>query len=398
MEDQDSKSLTGKVVDWVAAAVDAHDGWAVKRGVYRRGITPDLDPMISWLDRAYRSTGTIPSLEATKDRWTRIPWPKNILAESFALIELEQAYRRHDLILHSRELDRILSDGTTNEAYQFAQSFASTSIKGSTAHGIELTDPSLYVDVDTDVVEVPSWGESMSQRPIHRSDFVLIAARTGVGKSWLLLMAAKDAIQQGWNTVFYSLEMPATDLAKRLKMLLQVDDAPAWVKQQKGRLHVIDQTDTRHGYTAQDLVKRVDQGSRTIIIVDYGELMRPDTGGRTTDGWNKSAEVSQSLQNVAKYVEVPLLAAVQDNRQAVGIKPGVETLSGSDYWGRDADTVLRFRDETGEPPGSGPTRVLDVVKSRHTGGRVPTFFSFEPGATGIRIIDRHEYVAIHARE
>ena len=400
MEDKYGKSLIEVTMDWLSAVLDSKEGWAVKRGVYRRGLTPAIDPLISWIDRHYKSTGEQPSLLVTSSRWGDLPWPKSVLAEPFAYLELEAAYRRWDLIQYASQLDHMIANRPVNETYEFARSFSMTANKGSTAQGIELTDPSLYMDVVADVIEVPSWGPAMAERSIHRSDFVLVAARTNVGKSWMLLMAAIDAVQQGWDVVFYSLEMEPEDQAKRLQQVLQVKDAPAWLKKQSGRLHVISQSENQNGFTATDLVRRVEQGSRTLVIIDYGELLRPESGGRATENWNKSAEISQALQNVAKYIKVPVIAAVQDNRGAVGqgSKAGVETLSGSDYWGRHADTALRLRDETGEPPGSGPTRILELVKTRHSGGRTPTFFHFKPEGGGIQIVDRVQYVAIHAKE
>jgi DnaB helicase-like protein len=399
--DQQGKTLATTTADWIAAVVSSKDGWPTKRGLYRARVIPELDPVMSWIDRSYRQSSKLPPYSTTKQRFPTVPWPKDVLPEAFAILELEQAYRRYDVIQHVRELERLLTEGTTNEAYQLAQTFSAQAITGDTAFGIQLTDPALYEQQEEDSIPLPSWGDAMAERPVCRGDFVLLAARTGVGKSWLLLMAALDAIQVGWDVVFYSLEMSSDEQAKRLRMLLKMGSAKQtteWLADQLGRMYVIDQGAHRRGFTPGDLVKRVDKGSNTLIIVDYGELIRPESGGRTTEGWNKSAEVSQALQNVAKHVEVPVMAAVQDNRAAVGTRPGVETLSGSDYWGRDADTVLRLRDETGEPPGVGPTRILEVVKSRHTGNRTPTFYEFAPNKTGVTVIDRVQYASIHARE
>jgi hypothetical protein len=394
------KTLNTITTDWFAAVLfDEGAGWLLHRAVYRKGVAKEFDPLFNWINRCYESTGETPSYSTTTDRWPKFEWPRQPLPVEFATLELGEAYRRWELVSYAVELDRLLRDGTPNEAWEHAKSFTSQAVKGSTARGIELNDPMLYIDTVNDGIEVPSMGAAMSGRKIHRSDFILIAARTNVGKSWLLLMMAMDAIKQGWDVVFYSLEMAASDQAKRVKALLGGKDPIAWIKKQPGHLYVVDQRESGHGYTPSDLVKRVDQGSRTMIVVDYGELLRPDTGGRSTEGWNKSAEVSQALQNVAKYVEVPVVAAVQDNRQAVGVtRPGVETLSGSDYWGRDADLVLRLRDESGEPPGSGPTRVLDVVKSRHSGNREPSYFDFRLEHGGIRLIDRMEYAVLNSKE
>lgn len=400
MADRKNKTLTTITTDWIAAVVASRTGWEVKRTTYRQGVTPELDALVSWIDRSYQTSQKLPTYASTKRYWPNMPWPADVLAEEFATNELVNAYHRNDVIQHVREMDRLLEEGTTREAYALAQSFSSKVVKGDTPRGIQLLDVSLYEEKESDGVPLPSWGDAMGERALGRSNFMLLAARTGVGKSWLLLMAAMDAIQAGWDVVFYSLEMSAEEQAKRLQMLLQRTPKAVtkWLASQPGELYVVDQSSHRFGFTPTDLVKRVDNGSNTLIIVDYGELIRPDSGGRTTENWNKSAEVSQALQNVAKNVRVPVLAAVQDNRNAVGAKSGVETLSGSDYWGRDADTVLRLRDETGEPQGVGPTRCLEVVKSRHTGSRTPTYYEFDPKNVGVRIIDRVQYASIHARE
>lgn len=399
MPDDRSKPMHVVAIQWIAAVVASQEGWAVKKGAYRRGITVELDPLVAWLNRCHESSGQLPTYTTTIESWPKLPWPADPVPETFASMELEQAYKRWDVVQHLHSLDLLLKEGTTNEAYDAAARFGTMSGRSSTPRGVELVDPDLYVDEEVDTIDLPSWGSVLKEAPVHRDDYMLLAARTNVGKSWFLQMAALDAIQQGWEVVMYSLEMDSRKIAKRSRALLPgVRDVPAWIRSQPGRLYVIDQASQRAGYTATDLVNRVDQGSRSFIIVDYGELMRPETGGRATEGWNKSAEVSQALQNVAKYVKVPVLVAVQDNRSAVGQKTGVETLSGSDYWGRDADTVMRLRDETGDPSGSGRTRVLEMVKTRHTGYKQPSFFRFDPEGRGIEEIDRVQYAADNAKE
>lgn len=364
------------------------------------GVTPEVDALVSWVDRAYLASGEIPSYGTMKQRWPSMPWPEKVLPEQFATIELEQSYKRYDVIQFERELNRLVTEGTTNEAFDYAGSFNAMSSASDTPFGVELIDAGMFEKKDVDGLCIPSWGDCMRDRPIHRSDFVLVAARTGVGKSWMLLLAAMDAIQNGWDVVLYSLEMSYEEQAYRMRTLLQTDASGTakWVTKQPGHLYIADQAASKRGYTSNDIMRRVDKGTNTLVVVDYGELIRPDTGGRTTESWNKSAEVSQSLQNVAKHVAVPVISAVQDNRAAVGTRPGVETLSGSDFWGRDADVVLRLRDETGEPAGNGPTRVLEVVKSRHYGAGMPTYFKFSPDQSGVRVIDRVEYASIHAKE
>ena len=399
MEAQNSKTLETVAIDWIASVLSSPDTvWSSVRDRYRKGVTPVVDALFSWVDRSWSSSGEVPSYETTQQRWSKMPWPAHVLPEAFSSLELEQAYRRYDLISHVRALDTALSEGTTNEAYKLAIGFVSRANFGTTPTGVDLLDPMLYVDTDIDKLTLNSWGDSAVERPLERSDLVLMAARTGVGKSWFLLLAVIDALSQGWDVVLYSLEMPASQVAKRMRVLLKVD-APKWLSEAPGTLHVIDQTmDTaRRGFSSLDIMRRVEQGSRTLIVIDYGELLRPESGGRAQQGHDKSGEISSALQSAAKYLHVPILCAVQDNRQAVGQRPGVETLSGSDQWGRDADLVVRIRDES-DAMTSGTTRILEWVKTRHTAAAWPTFIHFDPGGRGIVPIDRMEYTAINAKE
>lgn len=395
--DSSAKSLDAVVIDWIAAAVASGVGWSTKRDHYRVGVTPAIDPLFSWLDRAWRSSHELPTLAVTQQRWSRYPWPADVMPEAFALVNLEQTYRRWHLIAHHRELDRLLREGTTNEAYDLTQQFAAEQIRGSTPEGIELLDPVLFIDHDADVIELPSWGPAAQGHPLTRGDMALLTARTTVGKSWMLMLAALDALRVEWDVVYYSLEMSADAVAKRIRLILYTD-VPTWLRQQRGTLHVIDQRmGARRGFSALDIMRRVEQGSKTLVVVDYGELLRPESGGRSTESHNKSAEISQTVQNAAKYLEVPILAAVQDNRAAVlsGQRPGLENISGSDQWGRDADVVFRLRDDSGHPDGDGRTRVLQMIKSRHTGLGMLTFLQFDPGGAGINVIDNMRYAAIN---
>lgn len=397
MEDS-NKTLETVAIDWVASVVASQSGWAVKKEQYKKGITPTVDALVSWLDRAFNSSGELPSYETTVQRWSRMPWPKKVLPESFAVLELEQAYKRWELIEFKHSLDQALTHGTTNEAWRLTREFSARSMTGTTPFGVELDDPELYLDDESDQVLIGSWGPVMDGKPLRRGDIALLSARTGLGKSWMLLMAAADAISQGWDTVFYSLEMDRSQLAKRMRSYLKTN-VPAWLQAQPGRLHVIDTSMQKHGYTAGDLLKRVEQNSRVFVIVDYGELLRPDSGGRATENHNKSAEISQALQSAAKFLHVPVLAAAQENRTSTReTGSGVETLSGSDQWGRDADLVVKLRDELGTPANPSTTRILECTKTRHSGLRTPTFMLFDPEVRGIQVVDRQEYVAINARE
>lgn len=397
MERDAEHNLLGTALDWLTSVLLTREGWEHKRSAYRRGTVPELDPVIGFIDRFIAQERRMPTWSQVSSRFKDLPWPDTPVPEEFASGELAAFYHRYDAVVLHNQLGQLLRSNKVAEAYQLISEFEhEPSHRRKLGQG--LLDPELYVKDEKEVVALPSWGRVMNDVGIRRAEYALLAARTGVGKSWLLLMAAMDALEQGWDVLFFSLEMPRREVAQRMAMRLRTDTAIEWLESQEGFLSVVDQSDSARGNTAADIISSLERGTRTMIVIDYGELMRPDTGGRAVEGWNKSAEISQQLQNVAKHLEVPLLAAVQDNRAALASpESGVETFSGSDQWGRDADTALRVYDEFGAKPGLGPTRRLRLVKSRHSGARPDTYFRFDPeGPDGISVIDRVEYATWNA--
>jgi replicative DNA helicase len=197
---------------------------------------------------------------------------------------------------------------------------------------------------------------------LQKSDLVILAARPSVGKTSLALDIAR---QVGVNAKvpvgFFSLEMSKEQLVDR--MICAQADVDLW-KLRTGRLSDRDDDFPRIGKALGELSEApifIDDSAtlnimqlRTkarrlktehglgLIMVDYLQLME----GRSTKSDNRVQEVSEisrGLKQIAKELNIPVLALAQLSRAVEAIKPSVPRLShlrDSGSIEQDADVVM----------------------------------------------------------
>lgn len=172
------------------------------------------------------------------------------------------------------------------------------------------------------------------------SDLVIVAARPAMGKtSFALTTIKKIAVIQKIPTAFFSLEMSAVQLTKRL--ISDVASVPGqtilhgqlscdeWDRLDKSLTPLIDAPlyiDDTPGLTigefrakAKRLVK--EKGVK-IIFVDYLQMMHYGAKNFSTRQ-EEVSNICESLKNIAKELNVPIIALAQLNR-------GVENREGLD--------------------------------------------------------------------
>ncbi len=198
-----------------------------------------------------------------------------------------------------------------------------------------------------------------------KGDLVIIAARPAMGKTALVLNMALKAIERGEGVAFFSLEMPAEQLM--LRMLSAKTSIPLQ------SLRVGDLTDEQWEQLAQavdDISRRklfVDDGGYATIhhvrsklrklktqhpeismaIIDYLQLMSSD-GGR--EGRQQEiSEISRGLKQLARELQIPIIALSQLNRSLESRenkRPLLSDLRESGAIEQDADIILFvYRDD-----------------------------------------------------
>lgn len=228
----------------------------------------------------------------------------------------------------------------------------------------------------------------------QKSDLVIIAARPSVGKTaFVLTMARNMAVDYNVPVAIFSLEMPATQLVKRLmvsetglgsdkikgaKKLTQDDwaqlnqslnklsQAPLW----------IDDTPSLSIFEFRSKARRlVEKNGVKLVIVDYLQLMAgpPELRGMREQ---EVAAISRSLKSIAKELKVPVIALSQLSRavetRGGNKRPQLSDLRESGAIEQDADIVMFIHrpEFFGVPEETSFPGETEVIIAKHRNGAV----------------------------
>lgn len=204
--------------------------------------------------------------------------------------------------------------------------------------------------------------------PMRPKQLIIGAGRPGMGKTALALSYALGAAEAGHGVLYVSLEMSDTELAARMVADLCFHDGKGVPYNfiRDGDLHQSQAMEVRKAQSkAHNLpLQVVDAGSLTIgrlnmlirrharrmeahgyklelVIVDYLQLLSPDTKGRST--YEAVSEVSRGLKAMAKDNGVAIFALAQLSRSVENRedkRPMLSDLRDSGQIEQDADAVL----------------------------------------------------------
>lgn len=194
------------------------------------------------------------------------------------------------------------------------------------------------------------------------SDFIVIAARPGMGKTaFVLSMARNIAVEYKRPIAMFSLEMSSIQLVTRLissetqlsseKLRKGLLENYEWeyLNQKIGSLIeaplFIDDTPALSIFELRAKCRRLkSQHDIKMIIVDYLQLMTASTEGRGNRE-QEISNISRSLKALAKELNVPVIALSQlsrevEKRQTASKRPILSDLRESGAIEQDADVVV----------------------------------------------------------
>lgn len=226
---------------------------------------------------------------------------------------------------------------------------------------------------------------------LQKSDLIILAARPSMGKTSLALDIARNAaIRHNVPVGIFSLEMSTHQLVDR--MIASEARVDAW-KLRTGKLTMDDEF-ARISETLEPLSRAPifvdDQSSNTLlkmrsvarrlksekglglIIVDYLQLIVPPTGKNNDNVVQQITEISRGLKNMARELDVPVLALSQLSRavEQRGGRPRLSDLRDSGSIEQDADVVMFIHREdkykekgTAERP-----NIAEILIEKHRNG------------------------------
>ncbi len=229
----------------------------------------------------------------------------------------------------------------------------------------------------------------------QKSDMVIIAARPAMGKTAFVMSALRNAaVDHQTPVAIFSLEMSSLQLVNRLisgEAELESDKIKTGQLQDYEWTQLYEKTkrisqapifiDDTPGLSILELRakcrKLKQQHDIQLIIIDYLQLMSADIGKKSGNREQEIATISRSLKNIAKELNVPVIALSQLSRavetRGGDKRPQLSDLRESGSIEQDADMVLfLYRPEyygiTQDADGSPTEGMGEIIIAKHRNG------------------------------
>ena len=221
---------------------------------------------------------------------------------------------------------------------------------------------------------------------LQKSDLVIVAGRPGMGKSaWLQTVALFVARQLKKRVFISSLEMSKAQVAQRLIAMetgvstrlqrtgkLDDDQFARFTSatDRIGRLPIfVDDQAGLSPFQLQAKVQRIhNEHGLDLVMVDYLQLMKVTGSENRTQ---EIGEVSRSLKELARLIDVPVIAAAQLSRAVENRsdkRPVLSDLRESGSIEQDADIVMFLYREEVYNEYTDRKNSADVIVAKHRNG------------------------------
>ena len=221
---------------------------------------------------------------------------------------------------------------------------------------------------------------------LHPSNLLIVAARPGMGKSTLALNIAQNAAVNDMPVAIFTLEMSREEVVSRMLCASGRIDSQ---RLRSGQLGESDFTklsnaasvlykkpiyvDDSPGLTVTEIRAKCRRMKRrpglSLVVVDYLQLMQ---GSGQENRQQEIAAISRSLKNLARELDVPIMALSQLNRsmeQREDKRPRLSDLRESGSLEQDADVVMFiYRHEYYHPEAQETRGIAEIAIAKHRQG------------------------------
>ncbi len=223
---------------------------------------------------------------------------------------------------------------------------------------------------------------------LQKSDLIILAARPSMGKTTFALDIARNVALSGIPVGIFSLEMSAQQLVQR--MLSAESRVDAWSirtghglspshfttlqeaasRLQKAPIYIDDQAGNSIVKMRSVARRLKSEHGLGLIVVDYLQLM--STSKNYDNMVNQITEVSRSLKQLARELDVPVLALSQLSRavETRGGRPRLSDLRDSGSIEQDADLVMFIHREDRYKEQAEKDNIVEILIEKHRNGPV----------------------------
>lgn len=190
---------------------------------------------------------------------------------------------------------------------------------------------------------------------IDAADLITIAARPGVGKTWVLASMAASFWERGLRVLLVSNELTVTAMGCRMVALTT---SVSYSQVRKGTVSLdfegqleqamagrppfwIEGNDSEMGVGGVSAIRAmIARYQPDVVLIDGAYLLSDDRGAR--EGYNQAKNLVRDLKSCAKDTLTPHILAWQQNRGANDdpSQNSTKALAGTDAIGQDSSTVI----------------------------------------------------------
>lgn len=250
---------------------------------------------------------------------------------------------------------------------------------------------------------------------LQKSDLIILAARPSMGKTALALdIARQTAVDHQTPVGIFSLEMSAQQLVDRMVAAearvnswnlrtgrITGDDEFARIRDAYDRLSsapiFIDDQPGNGILKMRSVARRLKKESGLgLLVVDYLQLMIPSSTKASDSMVQQVTEISRSLKNLARELDVPVLALSQLSRavEQRGGKPRLSDLRDSGSIEQDADVVMFIHRDDKRNPESEKPNIAEILIEKHRNGPVGMVeLYFDEKRTSFQSLEKSDFGA-----
>lgn len=301
---------------------------------------------------------------------------------TYLVNELYSDYNTRFLAKTFNQVRKLLNEGKTEEAMRLYTTAADDMVKAVHLESVDiLSDTSRYDDYVERCNDFAKYYVKTGFKELDQliggwdkfEELATIAARPGVGKSWVLIKVALAALEQGLRVGIYSGEMSERKVGYRFDTWASHISNSAIVK---GRIDVqndykmyIDSLKDKYtgclkvltpamingpaGVTA--LRAFIEKENLDILLIDQHSLLEDDRKARNPV--EKAANISRDLKNLQVLKKIPIIAVSQQNRASTENGTTTANIAQSDRISQDSTILIFLEQKDG-------VLTLNLVKAR----------------------------------
>lgn len=197
----------------------------------------------------------------------------------------------------------------------------------------------------------------------RQEELATIAARSGVGKSWMLLYVAVAAARQGLNVGIYSGEMSEDKVGYRIDTLIshlsngQIIHGNINVSGQyksyldtlsstiRGSIKVLTPSKINGPAGVTALRAFIEKDNLDMLCVDQHSLLEDDR--KAKNPIERAANISRDLKNLQVMKHIPIISVSQQNRSSVENGVSTANIAQSDRIAQDSTIILFLEQKDG---------------------------------------------------